>query len=284
MDNFHIPLADWINVGFDWLKFYISPFLRAASKWVGGIIDQVEQFLIWLPAIVVILLISVIVWRWVNLRLALFALVGLALTYGVGFWNEMMSTVTLALAGTFVSLLFGIPAGIIASQSKTAERILRPILDFMQTLPSFVYLIPAVMFFGMGKVSALAATMIFAMPPAVRLTNLGIREVSQDMVEAAYSFGSSRWQVLRNVQLPLAMPTIMAGVNQCIMMALSMTVIASMIGAGGLGNVVLRSMQSLNIGMGAVGGLCIVVLAILLDRMTENITDKNNKKSVQNES
>jgi glycine betaine/proline transport system permease protein len=189
-------------------------------------------------------------------------------------WEETIATIVLALSGTVVSLLFGIPLGIIASQNDMVERILRPILDFMQTLPSFVYLIPAVMFFGMGKVAALVATMIFAMPPAVRLTNLGIREVSREMVEAARAFGSSRWQTLVDVQIPLALPTIMAGINQCIMMSLAMTVIASMIGAGGLGLVVLRSMQMLDIGMGTVGGVGIVILAIILDRLTENIAKK----------
>jgi len=280
MIEFNIPLIDWINRLFEWLNMYISPFLRSVSKFVGRFVEYFEDFLIWLPEIVVILFITAFVWKLVNYKLALFAFIGLLFTYGVGFWDETMSTIALALTGTAVSLLFGIPIGIIASQSNTAERFIRPILDFMQTLPSFVYLIPAVMFFGMGKVSALAATMIFSMPPAVRLTNLGIREVSADMVEAANAFGSSRWQVLKEVQLPLALSTIMAGVNQCIMMALSMTVIASMIGAGGLGNVVLRSMQTLNIGMGAAGGLSIVVLAILLDRMTEKIS-KNNKETVK---
>lgn len=209
--------------------------------------------------------------------MAVFAFLGLLATIGMDVWQETMATVALALSGTLVSLLFAIPLGILASQSDTAERIIRPILDFMQTLPSFVYLIPAVMFFGMGKVAALVATMIFAMPPSVRLTNLGIREVPREMVEAARSFGSSRWQTLVDVQLPLAMPTIMAGVNQCIMMALSMTVIASMIGAGGLGLVVLRSMQTLDIGMGTVGGLGIVILAIILDRLTESIAGDNRK-------
>ncbi len=278
MIDFVIPLADWINAIFEVVSFYLSPVLRSSSVLMESIIKQFENILIWPPEVVVMIIVGAIVWKLTNYRLAIFAVFGFLISYGIGVWEETMATIALALSGTAVSLLLGIPLGIIASQSNIAERIIRPVLDFMQTLPSFVYLIPAVMFFGMGKVAALVATMIFAMPPAVRLTNLGIREVSKEMVEAAQAFGSSRWQTLIDIQLPLALPTIMAGVNQCIMMALAMTVIASMIGAGGLGMVVLRSMQTLDIGMGAVGGLSIVILAILLDRITENITKKQKEQ------
>lgn len=274
MIDFTIPVADWINEIFEVVSFYISPILRSFSSFLGVIISQFEELLLWPPEIIIMLIIAVIVWKFAGTRLAVFSIVGLLLVYGMDIWDETMSTIALALSGTLVSLIFGIPIGILSAQNDVAESIIRPIMDFMQTLPSFVYLIPAVMFFGMGKVAALVATMIFAMPPAVRLTNLGIREVSKEMVEAARSFGSNRWQTLFDVQLPLALPTIMAGVNQCIMMALSMTVIASMIGAGGLGNIVLRSMQVLDIGAGTVGGLGIVILAIILDRLTESISNK----------
>ncbi|NLB19041.1 MAG: proline/glycine betaine ABC transporter permease [Syntrophomonadaceae bacterium] len=274
MIDFFIPVADWINIGFDAVSKIISPTLRAISAFLEVFIRGFESILLWPPEALIIILVALLVWKVAGSKLAIFAILGLLLTIGMDVWQETMATVALALSGTLVSLLFAIPLGILASQNDTAERIIRPILDFMQTLPSFVYLIPAVMFFGMGKVAALVATMIFAMPPAVRLTNLGIREVSGEMVEAARSYGSSRWQTLVDVQLPLALPTIMAGVNQCIMMALSMTVIASMIGAGGLGLIVLRSMQTLDIGMGTVGGLGIVILAIILDRLTESITKK----------
>jgi glycine betaine/proline transport system permease protein len=253
----------------------ISPTLRAISSFLEVLIKGFENTLLWPPEVIILVLTGLLVWKIAGTKLAVFAVLGLLATIGMNVWQETMATVALALSGTMVSLLFAIPLGILASQSNTAERIIRPILDFMQTLPSFVYLIPAVMFFGMGKVAALVATMIFAMPPAVRLTNLGIREVSPEMVEAARAYGASRWQTLGDVQLPLALPTIMAGINQCIMMALSMTVIASMIGAGGLGLVVLRSMQTLDIGMGTVGGLGIVILAIILDRLTESIAGDN---------
>lgn len=281
MIDFVIPLADWINAIFEVVSFYISPIMRSLSSFLEILIRKFEATLLWPPEAIVIIVVGLIVWRLASARLAIFTVLGLLTTFGMQVWDETMSTIALALSGTFVSLLFGIPLGILSAENDTAERILRPILDFMQTLPSFVYLIPAVMFFGMGKVAALIATMIFAMPPAVRLTNLGIREVSREMVEAARAFGSSRWQTLVDVQLPLALPTIMAGVNQCIMMSLTMTVIASMIGAGGLGVVVLQSMQTLDIGMGTVGGLGIVILAIILDRLTENIAKKQEARKSQ---
>ena len=277
MIDFYIPLEEWVNLLFDYVSAIISPILRSASDGLSYIISGFEYALLWPPEIIIMILLSGIVWLLVNYRLAIFAFLGLLLIYGTDMWAPSMSTVALALTATAVSLLIGIPLGILASQSRAVQNIVRPVLDFMQTLPSFVYLIPAVMFFGMGQVAAMVATMIFAMPPAVRLTNLGIREVSTEMVEAAKAFGSSRWQTLKEVQLPLAMSTILAGVNQVIMLALAMTVIASMIGAGGLGSVVLRSMQTLDIGMGFVGGLAIVILAILLDRLTEGVSNKKKE-------
>ncbi len=274
MIDFVIPLADWINSAFEVINYYISPTLRSLSSFIEVIIKQLETVLLGLPEIVVIVLIGILVWRLAGRNLAIFAVVGLLATFGMQVWDQTMATIVLALSGTAVSLLFGVPLGILASQNDFIEKLVRPLLDLMQTLPSFVYLIPAVMFFGMGKVAALVATMIFAMPPAVRLTNLGIREVSEEMIEAADAFGATKWQTLLGIELPLALPTIMAGVNQCIMMSLSMTVIASMIGAGGLGLVVLEAMQMLDIGNGAVGGLGIVILAVILDRLTETITKK----------
>lgn len=276
--DFVVPLDKWVNIGFDKINYLISPTLRAISVYLEAFIRKFEDILLWPLPIITILILAVLVWIVADRKLGVFAFVGLFVAFSIGVWDETMSTVALALSGTIVTLIFGIPIGILASQSNIAERIIRPVLDVMQTLPSFVYLIPAVMFFGMGKVAALFATMIFAMAPAVRMTNLGIRSVSKEMVEAATSFGSLRRQTLIDVQLPLAMPTIMAGVNQCIMLALSMTVIASMIGAGGLGNVVLKSMQSLDIGRGVVGGLSIVILAVLLDRLTESLTQKREKE------
>jgi len=278
MIDFVIPLADWVNFIFKIVNYYLSPVMRSLSSVLEVIIQMFEDILLWPPESVSMLIMGLLIWYLAGKRLAFFAVLGLLAVFGLQIWEETIATIALALSGTVISLIFGIPLGILASQNDTTEKVIRPILDLMQTLPSFVYLIPAVMLFGMGKVSALVATMIFAMPPAVRLTNLGIRGVSKEMVEASRAFGAGKWQILLDVQLPLALPTIMAGVNQCIMMALAMTVIASMIGAGGLGLVVLTSMQRLDVGMGAVGGLGVVILAIILDRLTESIT-KDKKQT-----
>jgi glycine betaine/proline transport system permease protein len=208
-------------------------------------------------------------WR-VGWRFALFAVAAMALLFGMDIWQETVATLALVIGSSLVALAIGIPIGIAMARSDTVEAIARPILDFMQTMPPFVYLIPAAIFFGLGKVPGAIATLIFAMPPAVRLTNLGIRQVSREHVEAGQAFGCTDRQLLFKVQLPLALPSIMAGVNQTIMLALSMVVIASMIGAGGLGNTVLTGIQRLNVGLGFEGGLGVVLLAILLDRITQS--------------
>ncbi len=189
-------------------------------------------------------------------------------------WKETVTTLALVIGSSLVALAIGIPIGIAMARSDTVEAIARPVLDLMQTMPPFVYLIPAAIFFGLGKVPGAIATLIFAMPPAVRLTNLGIRQVSREHVEAGQAFGCTDRQLLFKVQLPLAMPSIMAGINQTLMLALSMVVIASMIGAGGLGNTVLTGIQRLNVGLGFEGGLGVVLLAILLDRITQSFGRK----------
>jgi glycine betaine/proline transport system permease protein len=277
MPEFTIPLGEIINNIFDQLIPVITPFFKSVSNGLEVILNGFEQFLLLFPPLILAVAAAILVWLFVNKKLGIFTAVAAVFIYGLGLWEQTIGTLAIVLSGTLISLVVGIPLGILASQSDSCETILRPILDFMQTLPSFVYLIPAVIFFGLGKVSAVVATLIFAMPPAIRLTNLGIRQVPADMVEAAKSFGSTRFQILKYVQLPLALPTIMAGVNQCIMMALSMSVIAAMIGAGGLGRDVLKAMQTVDIGLGVEGGLGIVLLAILLDRITENVTKKHPK-------
>lgn len=280
MPDFEIPLEEAVNNGFDSIRPVIEPVTDSISEVLAAILIGAEDFLLLFPPWLVIIVFSLIVFFLVSKKIGIFSLLSFFFLYGLEMWPQTVETLAIVVAATIIALLIAIPTGILASQNDVFEKILRPILDFMQTLPSFVYLIPAVIFFGLGQVSAVAATLIFAIPPAIRLTNLGIRQVPEDMVEAAKSFGSTRFQILTGVQLPLAMPTIMAGVNQCIMLGLSMSVIAAMIGAGGLGGEVLKAMQTINIGLGVEGGLGIVVIAILLDRMTETISLKR-KTSIQ---
>ncbi|WP_074369532.1 proline/glycine betaine ABC transporter permease, partial [Methanoculleus chikugoensis] len=233
-----------------------------------------------IPIPVLIILATVLVWFVTrrDIKLAGLTALGLLLIWDLQLWNLAMLTLALVLVSTVVALAISIPLGIAAAGSDTINAALRPVLDFMQTMPSFVYLIPAVIFFGLGNVPGTIATVVFAMPPALRLTNLGIRQVPTELVEVADAFGSTPRQKLFKVQLPVALPTIMAGVNQCIMLALSMTVIASMIGAGGLGYQVLVGIQRVNIGMGFEAGLAIVIIAIILDRITQNLVPQYNER------
>lgn len=274
MNNFSIPLGEFVNKLFDQIIPVITPVSNAVSDFLEIILKGFESLLLILPPLVMILVLGIMVWFFVEKKLSILVTLSLIFLYGLQLWPQTMGTLALVLAGTFVSLLLGVPLGIMASQNDNFEKVMRPILDLMQTMPSFVYLIPAVIFFGLGKVAALVAILIFSIPPAIRLTNLGIRQVPEDMVEAAKSFGATRFQILTGVQLPLALPTIMTGVNQCIMMALSMSVIAAMIGAGGLGRDVLKAMQTVDIGLGVEGGLGIVLVAIILDRITESLSKR----------
>jgi glycine betaine/proline transport system permease protein len=205
---------------------------------------------------------------------ALFVLLGLVLIWAMGYWEEAIETTTLVIVATFIALLFGIPLGILAARNKTADAIIKPILDLMQTMPAFVYLIPAIFFFSVGNTPGVIATVIFSLPPAVRLTSLGIRNVPADVVEAGHAFGATDRQILFKIQLPLAKATILAGVNQVILLALSMVVIASMVGARGLGSIVYQGIQQNDIAKGFESGLGIVVLAIILDRITQSIAKK----------
>jgi glycine betaine/proline transport system permease protein len=268
--DFRIPLGDWVEAGVDWVQDNFTGVLDGVADGLGLFVGSFEDALLAIPALVLAGLIVAIAWWRVGWRFGLFALAAMALLFGMDVWTETVATLALVIASSLVALAIGLPLGIAMARSDTVEAIARPILDFMQTMPPFVYLIPAAIFFGLGKVPGAIATLIFAMPPAVRLTNLGIRQVSRAHVEAGQAFGCTDRQLLFKVQLPLAMPSIMAGVNQTIMLALSMVVIASMIGAGGLGNTVLTGIQRLDVGLGFEGGLGVVLLAILLDRITQS--------------
>lgn len=268
--NIDIPIGEWVSDAVDWIQSNFTGVLDGISEAIEFVIDNFEDGLLAIPPLLLALLIvALAAWR-VSWKFGIFALVSMLLIFGMDIWEETVSTLALVIGSSALALLIGIPIGISMARSDVIEAIVRPVLDFMQTMPPFVYLIPAAIFFGLGKVPGAIATLVFAMPPAVRLTNLGIRQVSPEHVEAGLAFGCTARQLLFKVQLPLAMPSIMAGVNQTIMLALSMVVIASMIGAGGLGNTVLTGIQRLNVGLGFEGGLGVVLLAILLDRITQS--------------
>jgi len=266
-----IPIVKWADTVVEWLRENAQWFFEPIKNVLDGIVSGISDGLIAVPPLVFIIIIvalTVFITK-KKIGLALFALFGLLLIQNLGYWEQTMLTLSLILTSSSISILIGIPLGIWMSKNKTVQNIITPILDFMQTMPAFVYLIPAVSFFGIGMVPGIIASVIFAMPPVVRLTNLGIRQVSEELIEAANAFGSTPTQKLIKVQLPLAKNTIMAGVNQTIMLSLSMVVIASMIGADGLGVEVFRAVTRNEAGQGFASGLAIVILAMILDRITQ---------------
>ncbi|WP_210468690.1 proline/glycine betaine ABC transporter permease [Sporosarcina sp. 6E9] len=275
MNYFDFPLEEWTNSFVDnWLLPYLSGFFDQISGILSSFVDGVTNLLIWIPAELIVLVLILLSWKIAGRGMALFTLIGSLFIGSVDLWVESMQTFSIVIVSTVISVLVGIPVGIFSALNHTANKIIRPILDFMQTLPSFVYLIPAILLFGLGNVPAVIATFIFAAPPAVRMTALGIKQVPEDVIEASKAFGTTSRQLLFKVQFPLALPTIMAGVNQSIMLALSMAVVASMIGAPGLGTTVLTGISTVNVGLGLTGGLAIVVLAIILDRITQKLGQK----------
>jgi len=265
-----LPLGQWVNAGVKVLLDNGASVFDSVGVVVEGFAQSIEQGLLAIPFWLVIGLATYVGIKRLSWGFGLFVALALMLIVVTGFWPQTMVTLALTLSATLISLLFGIPLGIWCARNNHINASVRPVLDFMQTMPAFVYLIPAAMLFGLGRVPGTIATVIFAMPPVVRLTSLGIRQVSSEQVEAGNAFGCTSAQLLFKVQLPIALPTIMAGVNQTIMMALSMVIIASMVGAGGLGNDVLASIQRLDIGLGFESGLAVVLLAIILDRITES--------------
>ena len=261
-------IVNWIVATFrDFSRAYISPPVR-------GVMNGVQWALSSVPAGVFLLATFIVGWWAASWRVGVFSLVAFALIGFMGVWDQMIITLSLVVTAVFFSVLFGLPLGILSSRSDRFYTILRPVLDIMQTTPPFVYLVPAVMLFSIGNVPGLIATIVFAMPPIIRLTNLGIRSVNAEFIEAAVAFGSTRRQILWKIQFPLAMPTIMAGLNQTIMLSLSMVVIAAIIGAGGLGLEVYAGLERLNIGQAFVGGIGIVLLAMVLDRITQGLGEK----------
>lgn len=274
-----IPLAEWIDAIMKWVLTNWAAFFDTIGDAILFVLLYIERFLLWLPWFVIVLFVGLVAWRvmrlwWAGLLMASF----LVLIGSFGYWDLSMKTLAVIMAAVILSLALGIPTGIIMSRSNLVEAFFRPVLDAMQTMPSFVYLIPALMLFGLGKVPAVFATIIYAVPPVIRLTNVGIRQVPQSVVEAAQAFGSNSRQILFEVQLPLAIPSIMVGINQTTMMALAMVVIASMIGAMGLGLEVLISINRIEIGRGFEAGFSIVLLAIIIDRITHAMAARQEYK------
>ncbi|EXJ22731.1 Glycine betaine ABC transport system, permease protein OpuAB [Alkalibacterium sp. AK22] len=273
-----IPVSQWMNDFIAWLTQNLSWFFNSIRDGGSWLMDGITDLLIFIPPLLFIVLMVALAFfaSGKKFGLPVFTLLGLFYIYNQGLWEPLMFTITLVLVASLLSILIGVPVGIWMAKSKAANWVITPILDFMQTMPAFVYLIPAVAFFGIGMVPGVFSAVIFALPPTVRFTNLGIRQVSDEMVEAAEAFGSTGSQRLFKVELPLAKPTIMAGINQTVLLALSMVVIASMIGAPGLGERVINALQRAQVGPGFVSGFALVVLAIILDRVMQGFNKSKN--------
>ena len=257
-------LIDWLVVNGEWFFDGINDNLKI-------VLNELREFLVWIPWPVMISLIFIMGWRLGSMKIGIASALGMVLIGLVNLWEPAMVTIAIMAVSVSIAVILGIPIGILMARSNLFEIILRPILDAMQTMPSFVYLVPGIMLFGLGNVAAILATVLYSIPPCIRLTNLGIRKVNPSVVEAGESFGSTTYQLLSKVQLPMAIPTIMAGINQTIMMALAMSTIAAMVGAGGLGIEVLRSMGQLQEGQAFIAGSAIVIMAIIVDRITQSI-------------
>jgi glycine betaine/proline transport system permease protein len=276
-----LPLGEWVDQAVKFVVDNDGGTLERLGSGIGTLTEALELGLQAIPmSVITALLVATGFWR-IGWKFALFCLACCYVIDATGFWPQTMVTLALIVAATAISLVLGLPLGIWAARSDRVAAIVRPTLDFMQTMPAFVYLIPAAMLFGLGRVPGVLSTVIFAMPPVVRLTSLGIRQVNKEQVEAGITFGCTPMQVLFKVQIPGAMPSIMAGINQTIMMALSMVIIASMVGAGGLGNDVLASIQRLDIGLGFESGLAVVLLAIMLDRITETFGAQGKRQTLR---
>jgi len=266
-----LPLAAWVNDIVHWLYVLIGPFLGDVANVIRVVVDGATNGLSAVPWWIVVIILAALAYLSGKWKLTLGTIIGLTLIFDLGLWDDMITTLVLVILSALVSVVIGLPLGIWSAKSRKAYRVIAPLLDLMQTMPSFVYLVPVLIFFDIGLVPAIFATVIFAMPPAIRLTRLGILQVPGNLVEAATAFGTTDWQLLWKVQIPLAIPSIKAGVNQTIMLSLSMVVIASMIGAGGLGADVMSALETVNVGQGFEAGISIVILAIILDRVSQKL-------------
>ncbi|AJY74431.1 ABC transporter permease [Paenibacillus beijingensis] len=271
-----IPLEKWADISINYIIHSFSGVFDGLNNIITAFIRLLQWVLLTPPEWLVAVVLVALCWRLAGIRTAIYTALGLLLLFALGLWEASMITLSLVLASTILSLVCGVPLGVLAYRFERFGAIIKPTLDIMQTMPAFVYLIPVVLLFGLGDVTALIATFVFAMPPSVRLTLLGIQQVPKETIEAATAYGATEWQKLFKVQLPLAKPMIMAGINQVIMLSLSMVVISSMVGAGGLGAEVLRSISTLDVGRGFVGGISVVIIAVLLDRISQRFGQKTN--------
>lgn len=264
-----LSIESMINNGLDWVVLHFRPFFQTVRIPIDSTLGSVDALLQSIPSVAMIIVMGLLAWQFAGFGIALGTIVSLVIIAMLGIWPDAMTTLSLVLTSLVFCIAIGLPLGIFLASSERAQRLTRPVLDAMQTTPAFVYLVPVVMLFGIGNVPGVIVTIVFALPPLVRLVTLGIGQVRPDLVEASRAYGASPWQLLTKVQLPLAMPSIMAGINQALMLSLSMVVIASMIAVGGLGQMVLRGIGRLDMGLATIGGLGIVLLAISLDRITQ---------------
>ncbi|MCG8349431.1 MAG: proline/glycine betaine ABC transporter permease [Chloroflexales bacterium] len=268
-DRYTIPVAEWVETGVDWLQDNAAEIFLAVRWPIEFVLDGFEALMLQLPWYIVVLLIMAIGWLRNGWKIGLISGVCLMLIGFLGFWESTMTTLSMIVTAVAFCVVIGVPLGILSATNDRIEGTVRPLLDAMQTIHPFVYLVPIVIFFRVGNVPGTMATIIFALPPIVRLTNLGIRQVPHDVVEAGKAFGSSNRQLLFDVQLPLALSTIMAGLNQTLMLALSMVVIVALIGGGGLGEQIFRSVGRVDTGGAVASGLAVMLLAIVLDRISQ---------------
>lgn len=273
-DIFQFEIGVYVERFVKWLTDNYTVFFDMIKDGVLWFLLRIQNGLLWIPWFVVVILVFILGWKAKSLKSGLIFGLMIFLIGSFGLWEDMMLTLAVVLTSVIIALILGIPLGILIAYKRGAEAIIKPILDAMQTMPSFVYLIPAIMLFGLGTVPAVFATTIYSLPPVIRLTSLAIQRVSKEMVEAAHSYGSSPFQTLTKVELPQALPTIMAGINQTTMMAMAMVVISSMIGAKGLGRNVMIAINRIDIAMGFEAGISIVFLAIIIDRLTQGIADR----------
>lgn len=276
-----IPLGEWVDSLVEWVTVYLAGLFSFITTVIDGFLNILVDVLSVGPPIVLIIILALLVTYTSRWPLGIFTFLSLLLIDNLGYWESSIQTLAIVLLSGFLTILIGIPVGIWCAQNKTVQKIVMPILDFMQTMPAFVYLIPSILFFGIGVVPGIVASFIFAIAPTIRMTNLGIREVPNELIEASNAFGSTSSQKLFKVQIPLATPTILAGVNQSIMLALSMVVTASLVGAPGLGADVYRAVSQINVGQGFEAGMSIVFIAIILDRITQNLIKPAYEKIVR---